>query len=111
VLYINDAAVPRQQVNDYSFVFDGSPVSMHQYVETLPGGASYRIIKTGDDGPLDNTPVFTVPPGNYFTLGDNRDNSLDSRILSQFGFIPAEKLIGRAYIVYWPLARLGMKMN
>jgi signal peptidase I len=111
VLYLNDAAVPRQAIEDYPVQSEGSTVVMHQYVETLPGGAAYRILQAGDNGPLDNTPSFTVPAGNYFTLGDNRSNSLDSRVLSQFGYIPAANLLGRAYIVYWPLARLGMKLN
>lgn len=111
VLYLNGTAVPRKAIEDYPTQFEGSTVAMHQYVETLPGGASYRILQVGDGGPLDNTPAYTVPAGNYFTLGDNRSNSLDSRALSEFGYVPAAKLIGRAYIVYWPLARLGAKLN
>jgi signal peptidase I len=115
-LYINDQMVPRRQIDDYPHQSEDSSVAMHQYIETLPSGASeagisHRILKVGDDGPLDDTPVYDVPAGHYFALGDNRDNSLDSRVLSTFGYVPAASLIGRAYIIYWPLARLGYKFD
>jgi signal peptidase I len=107
-LYLNGQVVQRQQIDDYSYRPDGAPVVLHQYLETLPGGASYRVLQAGSDGPLDNTPVYDVPPAHYFTLGDNRDNSVDSRMPSQIGFVPAANLVGRVGIVYWPLSRLGI---
>jgi signal peptidase I len=55
--------------------------------------------------------VYDVPPGHYFTLGDSRDNSVDSRMLPEMGYVPAANLIGRAYIIYWPVARLGLKFD
>ncbi|HVH79240.1 MAG TPA: signal peptidase I [Stellaceae bacterium] len=111
ILYINDQAVPRRRIEDYPYITDdGSSVAIQQYVETLPEGTSYRILQIGSKGPVDNTDVFEVPPGNYFTMGDNRDNSLDSRMV-ELGYVPAAKLIGRAYIVYWPLPRLGLKFE
>ncbi len=66
--------------------------------ETLPGGRSHNILDIGM-GFADNTPVFTVPEGHYFFLGDNRDNSQDSRFAQTaggVGFVPFENLIGRA---------------
>ena len=59
------------------------------------------IIKIGNNGPLDNTPVYEVPPGHYFAMGDNRDNSQDSRVLSAVGYIPAENLVGKAQFIFF----------
>ncbi len=67
-------------------------------IETLPNGVSHPILNIGNQG-LDNTGVFTVPEGNYFFMGDNRDNSSDSRLPQSaggVGFVPYENLIGRA---------------
>jgi signal peptidase I len=68
-------------------------------IETLPGGRKHHVLNIDTDGGADNTDVFTVPPGNYFFMGDNRDNSQDSRfsqVAGGVGFVPAEYLIGRA---------------
>ncbi len=102
ILYINDKAVPRRRIGDYLYQEgDGAVIPMKQYIETLPNGRQHRIIKIGDDGPLDNTPLYQVPPGDYFMMGDNRDNSQDSRVLSAVGYVPAENLIGRAQFIFF----------
>ncbi len=68
---------------------------MKRWRETLPNGASYETYDCADNAFLDNTIVYTVPPGHYFMLGDNRDNSSDSRAMSMMGFVPLDHLIGR----------------
>jgi signal peptidase I len=81
---------------------DGAMVSEPRFVETMPGGRRHLIFKTQWDGPLDNTQVFVVPKDHLFMMGDNRDNSLDSRVAPTdggVGFVPIENLIGRADIV------------
>ena len=67
-------------------------------IETLPNGSEHFVLNIFDNGPFDNTPVYTVPPGHYFMMGDNRDNSGDSRNISStgVGYVPFENLIGRA---------------
>ena len=64
-------------------------------------GRRYHVIQYTDSGALDNTQEYVVPPGHYFAMGDNRNNSLDSRVLTAVGFIPAENLIGRAEIIFF----------
>jgi signal peptidase I len=102
-LYINDKEVQRRRIEDYLYQEegDGAVVPMRQYIETLPNGRQHRIIKIGDNGPLDNTQEYHVPRGDYFMMGDNRDNSQDSRVLSAVGYVPAENLIGKAQFIFF----------
>ncbi len=98
ILYINDTPVQRDRIDNY---VDEQGNSYIQYIETLPNGVKHRIIEThGDDGSLDDTPVFVVPPGHYFAMGDNRDDSSDSRT-DVVGYLPAENLVGRAEIMFF----------
>ncbi|MEC8654031.1 MAG: signal peptidase I, partial [Pseudomonadota bacterium] len=95
ILRINDAAVNRVR-KGFATASDGyNVIRFAVYQETLPNGKSYLIQERSDDDVLDNTNVFLVPEGHYFMMGDNRDNSRDSRTTS-VGMVPAENLIGRA---------------
>ena len=96
ILRINDVAVNRVR-KGFATASDGyNVIRFAVYQETLPNGKSYLIQeRSDDDDVLDNTNVFLVPEGHYFMMGDNRDNSRDSRTTS-VGMVPAENLIGRA---------------
>jgi signal peptidase I len=103
VLNINGVAVPRQRIDDFVTDDDGVVQRVKQFRETLPNGVSYNTLDLTDNGFYDNTPVYTVPPGDYFMMGDNRDNSTDSRVLSQVGYVPFENFIGRAQIIFFSI--------
>ena len=101
-LYIDDKLVPREPVGMREY--DGPSASrsrVTEYIETLPGGTLHRIYEEGDDQPLDNTEKFTVPKGHYFMMGDNRDNSQDSRVMELVGFVPYDNLVGRAERLFY----------
>ena len=103
-LYINDELVERRRIEDF-VVEDriGRDVRIPQYVETLPGGREHRILELSDTAPLDNTAEYEVPERHYFVMGDNRDSSQDSRVMSSVGFIPEENLVGRAEFLWFSL--------
>ncbi|MFC7332975.1 signal peptidase I [Rhodocista pekingensis] len=105
VLHINGEPVKRERIQDRVVgEVMGTAIAVPQYIETLPNGRQHRIIEQlGDAGGLDDTPVYVVPPGNVFAMGDNRDNSTDSRVLNQVGYIPVENLVGRAEFIFFSL--------
>ena len=82
---------------------DGNTTSTPAYTETLPNGVSYTVLDQLPNGPLDNTPEYVVPPDHYFMMGDNRDNSQDSRVLNIVGYVPAQNLVGHAEIIFFSL--------
>jgi signal peptidase I len=104
LLLINDVPVVRQRLSDVvgdepCGVGDGDRTK--RWRETLLNGVSYETLDCVDDGFYDNTRVYQVPDGHVFVLGDNRDNSTDSRVLSAIGYVPLENIIGRAGLIYF----------
>jgi signal peptidase I len=96
-LWINGKMLDRQLVGEGTDTDDNhNTVPVKIYKETLPNGVVHTIQEISDDGPLDNTMEYVVPPGHYFMMGNNRDRSADSRILSDVGYVPAEDLEGKA---------------
>jgi signal peptidase I len=101
-LFINGKVVQRDALGIKSVQNDdGRDVMTTEYTETLPGGAVHSIYEENDSGPLDDTPLFTVPEGHFFMMGDNRDNSQDSRVQQVVGFVPFENLVGRADFIFF----------
>jgi signal peptidase I len=102
-LFINDQAVPREkvgQIDNPDITEVSGPVDV--YRETLPNGVSYDTLDLTPNSIGDDTREFIVPEGHYFMMGDNRDNSTDSRF--NVGFVPEENLVGRANIIFFSIA-------
>jgi len=102
-LVINGETLPRADDGPEQMeVQTGMKVPARRLIETLPGGVQHPILKVTWSGPLDNIPELTVPEGMLFMMGDDRDNSLDSRVPASqggVGFVPLENLVGRAEVI------------
>ncbi|MBR0754028.1 signal peptidase I [Bradyrhizobium jicamae] len=110
-LYINGTAVARERGQDFvgnDPCGSGPATATRRWRETLPNGVSYETLDCVANGFYDNTNVYTVPPGHFFVLGDNRDNSVDSRVLSQMGYIPLENVIGRVGLIFFSKSPSGV---
>jgi signal peptidase I len=102
LLHINGKPVQRERLSD--FVGEdpcGSDATarVKRWKETLPNNVTYETLDC-----VDNTIEYKVPPGNFFMMGDNRDNSTDSRVQSAVGYVPSENLIGRAQMIFFSIA-------
>ncbi|MBN8951062.1 MULTISPECIES: signal peptidase I [unclassified Rhizobium] len=102
ILYINGQAVPREPHGTFASDYSQEPGDhIAVYSERLPDGKVYDTLDLSPNSRGDNTQEYVVPPGHYFMMGDNRDNSDDSRF--DVGYVPAENLIGRASIIFFSL--------
>lgn len=100
-LYINGEMVERTFVERFvQRDSTGAAVRYDKYTETLPNGVRHTILEMSDDMPYDNTSEFVVPEDHFFMMGDNRDNSMDSRVL-KIGFVPKVNLIGKAKFLFY----------
>jgi len=99
-LYVNGQLVPREAAGDYVTDEDGIHLVLRRYQEDLPGGVKHYILKATDQGDANNTQDFLVPANELFVMGDNRDNSADSRF---WGYVPMENLVGKAEIIFFSI--------
>jgi signal peptidase I len=106
VLFINGQEVKKLRVEDYVDPHgeSGGPgAAVAQFQETLPNGVTYNVLDFGDFS-QDNTDEYVVPADHYFMMGDNRDNSQDSRFLDKVGYVPLENFMGRADVIFFSFA-------
>ena len=99
VVHINDTPIQQKPSPNYQIEnFHGEKTEVSRSIEVLASGRCHQILNVDDNGRVDNTLEFEIPPGNYFVLGDNRDNSIDSRILPSVGYVPRSRIIGRVVV-------------
>jgi signal peptidase I len=110
LLHLNGQAVKRERIEDFVETEGARTTRIKQWRETLPNEVSHTTLDLVDNGFYDNTPVYQVPAGHYFMLGDNRDNAIDSRISAEsrgVGYVPFQNLVGRVEIIFLSIDREG----
>jgi signal peptidase I len=103
MVYLNGDALKIASLDDYELHEPGGRVSSVRRFEETLDGKRYETLDIRNDSGGDNTKAFDIPEGHVFVLGDNRDNSNDSRFGA--GFIPLDRIIGKARTIYWSPAR------
>jgi signal peptidase I len=116
VLYVNGRGIPKKFIGEFEGDGQERSARVALFEETLPNGARYNVLDAAPADALDNTSVFRVPAGKLFMLGDNRDNSADSRLPGDtgVGFVPIENVVGRADLIFasiGPLAGLDWRWH
>jgi len=113
MLNINGRPVKQERIEDFLQADDfGNTTPVKRWRETLPNGVSYETLQLMDNSFYSHTNVYEVPPGHFFALGDNRDNSLDSSA-PEIGYVPLDNLVGRAEIIFLSKhpERIGMRVR
>ncbi len=106
-LFLNGVQVPRTAEGDYVAVDEQRRELVGRlYTEALPGSGGHgpvrhQILRLTDEGQQNNTPEYVVPPGYFFAMGDNRDDSADSRFMDDLGYVPIENLVGKAEVIFF----------
>jgi signal peptidase I len=106
VLFINGTAIKKERIEDFFDVNgEGNGQPVQQFAETLPNGVTYKVLDLVPNGVADNTGEYVVPANHYFMMGDNRDNSKDSRFQDAdgVGYVPVENFVGRADIIFFSI--------
>ena len=108
-LYVNGVLVPRTDEGDYVAIDEqGRQLAGRLYTEALPGSGGrgpvrHQILSMTSEGFANNTPEYVVPAGYFFAMGDNRDDSADSRFMDDLGYVPMENLIGKAEMIFFSI--------
>lgn len=114
-LHLNGEPAPRTLIGPQTVAEPHFRIELRRYTETLPGedGVSFDVLELDDRQPFDNTPAYQVPEGQLFVLGDHRDNSLDSRAMTSFGFVPMARVIAQPRFISWSreLGRIGTRLD
>jgi signal peptidase I len=113
-LYLNGEPVRHDWIESAIHSSESGEASQSaRFMETLPNETRYAVDVADPEAPLENTEAITVPAGQYFVLGDNRDHSLDSRMASEFGLVPRASIADRPTLVLWSAdkSRIGLRLG